>query len=253
MKEYFSHDFYARNDPKLKQISMTYGLEGIGLYWCVVEMLYEESGYLSETTIPAIAYDLRVTKETVDSLIDDFGLFVRDNGVFYSESILERLNVRNEKTEKAKKSAAARWEKSDSDANAMRTQCERNAIKEKKRKENKNTLSGERVNVCANAHEDPPTPIKKEYGKHGNVLLTDEEYADVKAKCPAYLDVFSKKLLKGYKFDDHYPILVQWAKEKGAYCEKSEVSGFDTDEFFNKAVKKAKRKRANDNNIQNTG
>ena len=36
-------------------------------------------------------------------------------------------------------------------------------------------------------------------------------------------------------------------------CEKAEVSGFDTDEFFNSAVKKAKRKRANDNNVQNTG
>lgn len=116
----------------------------------------------------------------------------------------------------------------------------------KKEKENKkenkniNTLSNERVD--AHAREDLPT--KQAYGKFGNVLLTDEEYADVKAKCPAFIDVFSDKLFKkGYKFDNHYEIILQWAKEKGMVKE-SRCGGYDTDEFFQKAVERTKRRRA---------
>jgi len=46
MKEYFSHDYNARNDTKLVKVFMKYQLKGIGAYWCIIEMLYEEGGYL---------------------------------------------------------------------------------------------------------------------------------------------------------------------------------------------------------------
>lgn len=89
----------------------------------------------------------------------------------------------------------------------------------------------------------PPREEKKGYGKHGNVYLTDVEYSDVRSKCPDYLDVFSDKLKKkGYSFDNHYEIIMQWASEKG-YIKEPRCSGFDSNEFFDKAVAKTKRRR----------
>lgn len=133
MSEYFSHDYNARNDLNMKKLFMGEGLSGIGLYWCLVEMLYEKNGYIDLDYIPIIAFDLRTTEETVHRVIDNYELFCKNDTHFFSNSVLKRLEMRNEKSEKAKISANARW----NNANAMRTHSESNAIKENKIKENK--------------------------------------------------------------------------------------------------------------------
>lgn len=150
MIEYFSHDYNARNDLNLKKLLMGEGLSGIGLYWCLVEMLYENDGYINLEDIPTIAFDLRTSVLKINNLINKYNLFCKNDFQFFSNSVLERMNARNEKSEKAKKSAEERWKKEEN-ANAMRTQCERNtnamrvksecnAIKEKESKENKSKL-----------------------------------------------------------------------------------------------------------------
>ena len=133
MSEYFSHDYNARNDLNMKKLFMGEGLSGIGLYWCLVEMLYEKNGYIDLEYIPIIAFDLRTTEEQVNNVIDKYNLFCKNDTHFFSNSVLKRLDLRNEKSEKAKKSANARW----NNANAMRTHNDSNAIKEKESKVNK--------------------------------------------------------------------------------------------------------------------
>ena len=125
MKEYFSHDYNARNDIKLKKLFMQLGLQGIGLYWCLVEMLYEKGGYVELDYIPIIAFDLRIDESIINSVIDEFDLFEKNETHFYSESIIKRLQIRQDKSEKAKNSANARWSKYDSNTNEMQTQCKR--------------------------------------------------------------------------------------------------------------------------------
>ena len=127
MIEYFSHDYNARNDIKLKKLFMKEGLQGIGLYWCLVEMLYEKGGRVELEYIPIIAFDLRTEEDFVRRIINDYELFERDDIFFYSPSILKRLQIRQDKSEKAKSSANARWNKSDCNADEIQTQCERNA------------------------------------------------------------------------------------------------------------------------------
>lgn len=137
MKEtfYFSHDFNARNDWKLVKVMMKHWVSGIGIYWCMVEMLYEEWWSLMLSECERIAFELRTSCEIVQSIIDDFDLFRNDGNVFFSKSVLERINRRNEKSEKARISAEKRWKDKWVDANALRTQSECNAIKERKGKE----------------------------------------------------------------------------------------------------------------------
>lgn len=140
---YFSHDYNARTDSKIKELIRNHGMKAYGIYWSIVEDLYNNANAL-KTNYEGIAYDLRESVEVVKSVINDFDLFVMDGDSFGSESVERRLNKRNEKTIKARESASYRWKKQrenanvpKSDANALQTESEGNAIKEIKEKDSK--------------------------------------------------------------------------------------------------------------------
>lgn len=134
---YFSHDFNARSDRKMINLLMACGIEGVGIYWCIVEMLYEEGGYLMRTECERIAFELRTDTDRINKVINS-SLFCRDEEKFWSESILKRLDIRKEKSEKARESANYKW----GNANGMRSHSDGNAIKERKEKENKEKNRG---------------------------------------------------------------------------------------------------------------
>ena len=136
---YFSHDYNARSDDKIKLLIRKHGMIGYGVFWAIVEDLYNNANAL-RLDCEGIAYDLHVDVKIVENIIFDFELFVIENNFFGSLSVERRLNERNEKSEKARKSALNRWNKTKDDANAMRTQCEGYAIKERKGKEIKERI-----------------------------------------------------------------------------------------------------------------
>ena len=138
MKEYFSHDMNARGDIKIKQLIRSHGYTGYGVFWAIVEDLYVNANALP-TDYEGIAYELRQDSNLIESVINDFGLFTVSDGTFSSESVSRRLELMNAKSAKARESALKRWK----DANAKRTQCDSNALKEinivNKPKESKET------------------------------------------------------------------------------------------------------------------
>lgn len=69
-KEYFSHDYNARSDPKLRKLLMKEGIEGIGVYWCIIEMLYEQEGILPLSECEAIAFELHTQCERMRLIRD---------------------------------------------------------------------------------------------------------------------------------------------------------------------------------------
>jgi hypothetical protein len=108
MKEYFSHDYHARADEKIIKMLKNMGPAGYGIYWMLVEMIYEGGGSISKD-YELIAYDLRVPVDRIKMMCEDFGLFnERDNRIF-SKSVERRLEERAEKSVKAKKSVMKRW------------------------------------------------------------------------------------------------------------------------------------------------
>lgn len=148
MTEYFRHDYNARNEIKLKRVFMKHGMAGIGLYWCIIEMLYENDGYIKKDQIPVLAFDWRVDEELINDIIENYGLFESDESAFFSNGVLKRLEERQSKSDKARASASVRWnsnrnatmvqEQSERNANAMRTQCNSNArIEENRIEENR--------------------------------------------------------------------------------------------------------------------
>jgi hypothetical protein len=129
---YFSHDYNARTDSKIKRLISRHGMAGYGIYWAIVEDLYQNANALP-TDYESIAFDVRSDAATVKSIVNDFELFAIDGKVFGSMSVQRRLDEREEKSQKARDSARKRWQ---SDANALRTDSEGNAIKGKERKGN---------------------------------------------------------------------------------------------------------------------
>ena len=135
---YFSHDYNTRNDFKIKKMIMKLGYTAYGVYWALIEDLYNNDNKVI-FDLELLAYDFREDESMINSILNDFDLFTIDNGYLSSESIARRLELRDAKSDKAKESANKRWsKKSDSNANAMRnntTASKGNALKESKVKE----------------------------------------------------------------------------------------------------------------------
>lgn len=147
---YFSHDYNTRTDDKIKPLIRKHGMVGYGIFWAIVEDLYNNANAL-RLDYDGIAYDLRVDAEMVKSIINDFDLFSIEGGIFGSVSVQERLEVKNSKTVNARKSAFKRWGK-DADAMPMQSDgieniCEPNAIKERKRNKGKEIKERKEYNL----------------------------------------------------------------------------------------------------------
>lgn len=107
---YFTHDFNARTDPKIKRLLVRYNMIGYGIFWSIIEDLYNNTNVLP-TEYDSIAYDLHVDTDVVKSVVEDFGLFEIKDGFFHSKSVQRRLDDRKCKSQKAKDSIKKRWEK----------------------------------------------------------------------------------------------------------------------------------------------
>ena len=89
---YFSHDSNARNDVKIIKLRRQLGLEGYGLYWCLIEMLRDTPDYkLPIDAIDDIAFSLNITKEKVETVINNYELFVVDEQQFFSERLIRNM------------------------------------------------------------------------------------------------------------------------------------------------------------------
>ena len=180
---YFSHDYNPRADEKIKLLIRRHGILGYGVFWAIIEDLYNNANAL-RTDYEGIAFDLRIDTNIVKSVINDFDLFIIKDDFFGSLSVQRRLDDRREKSKKASNSANYRWSKSKDDANAMRTQCDSNAIKERKGKEIK-----ESKQITYNKVVD-------------EILISLKELFDEKYLTSDKTKVMFDKLLKTYSKDE---------------------------------------------------
>jgi len=168
--KYFLHDSSAFQDEKITELYMNFGYEGVGLFFTVLEKLS-----LQEKPIKTIVLkkQLNVGKklEKCWNFMESLDILSSNNGETFNKQLLnfsekymikkeknkERIanwrsnnekeknvtcykSVRNtpkDKISKVKVYIAETSKPKIENANAMRTQCERNAIKESKVKESK--------------------------------------------------------------------------------------------------------------------
>lgn len=101
---YFSHDSNALIDTKILNMRADYGLEGYGLYWAIIEMMRNEEDYkleLSKNTFRAIKTLTNPTtidiEKFINDCIEDYKLFKKEDGKFYSNSLLKRMEEKQRK------------------------------------------------------------------------------------------------------------------------------------------------------------
>lgn len=134
---YFSHDSNARNDQKCLKLRRVLGMEGYGIYWVLIEMLREATGYrLPMSSIPDISYETRVSEEKVQAVISQFDLFEIQDDNFFSMRLSRSMELMQARGEKYRKNALKRW-KNEENATAMQLHSNGYALKENKIKENK--------------------------------------------------------------------------------------------------------------------
>ena len=98
---YFRHDFNANQDIKIKTMRRSFGWEGYGWYWYILEtMRAEEGGMLPMVDIAGVlADDLRVDEERVKEYLNlciKLELFKHANGKLYSERLVADINHMHE-------------------------------------------------------------------------------------------------------------------------------------------------------------
>lgn len=133
---YFSHDYNTRNDIKIKHLLSKCGYEGYGIFWSLIEDLYNNTNVL-RLDYETLSFDLRCDEKLVKSIINDFDLFIIDGEIFGSHSVQRRLEERNSKSIKARESVLKRWNKIENNTNVLPTNNDSNTIKERKGKEKK--------------------------------------------------------------------------------------------------------------------
>jgi uncharacterized membrane protein len=137
---YFSHDANSQDDPKCMILIDQLGMEGYGIFWALIERLRAEKDYkLPLSTLPAFAKRWGTSKEKVETVVNNYDLFIIKKNYFFSLRLKKSMD---EKSESAKRSASIRW----NNATALRPHSNRNAtvmridaikVKENKEKESK--------------------------------------------------------------------------------------------------------------------
>jgi hypothetical protein len=229
---YFSHDYSARNDLKIKKLLQKYGYQGYGIYWALIEDLYMNNNSML-LDCECIAFDLRTTEKVISDIINEFGLFVVEGNTFYSESVKNRLEKRIEKSEKARFSASKRW----NNANASQTQSEGNAIKESKIKEikvNDIKLNDNNNNVTISKEIDIHKKNKHSFEK--SLIFDKKEFAN------AFPEWSKDKLLH------YYESALLYSQSKGAkYLNwASAIKNWDRTKPYNANGKSTHEQRKNE-------
>jgi len=97
------------------------GMEGYGIFWALVERLRNENEYKLPVSVCSIyAKRWGTSKEKVDAVVNNYGLFKIEDDYFFSERLIRSMDY---KSEKGKKAAAVRWK----NASAMQAHTISNA------------------------------------------------------------------------------------------------------------------------------
>ena len=129
--EYFPHDYNASGDENLEKLIMALGNKGCGIYWRIVEKLYQSRGHL-QFDLALLAYSLRDDADIINRVLTEFSLFYKKGKIFGSHSVDRRLSERAAKSEQAQQAALSRHH-----AGEERAQNGRIARKKEGRRENK--------------------------------------------------------------------------------------------------------------------
>ena len=135
-KTYFNHDSTARNDYRIVKMRSKLGMEGYGIFWAILEMLFTEENKLCVDDYDSLAFGLQCDPKLLKQIIEDFDLFIIEDNCFYSRRLNNQIEEINNKSNKAKENAKKRW----NNASAIQSHSDSNASKVKYSKVDKSKV-----------------------------------------------------------------------------------------------------------------
>ena len=266
---YFTHDYNARNDVKMQEMMMDMGCEGIGIYWCIVEMLYENGGKLPLAYTKNIAWSLHLdTNESdvvmqnscnvnanamqddanacanvmqkkscgnkVEKIIFNYDLFKNDGEFFWSESVLIRLEKRKSIVEKRKNAAAKRWKSNDKEVEQKQCTSNANAVQSEC---TSNAIKGKerkgkeiKINIKEREKEKPTRFFPPSLEEVKNYILEKNYEVDAEA----FVAFYSSKdwFIGKNKMRDWRAALVTWEKRKREQPANNKLNNIKINEIW---------------------
>jgi len=140
-KTYLQHQSNSFTDIKIIKMRSKLGIESYGIFWALLELLFNEENKLCIDDYSVLAFSLQCDADKLKSVIEDFDLFIIEDGCFYSRRLNNHIEEINNKSNKAKENASKRW----NNATAMQPHNDRNASKVNKSKVNKSKSIEERI------------------------------------------------------------------------------------------------------------
>lgn len=285
---YFPLDVDFASDPKVRTLRARHGAEGVMCYIYLLCAVFRE-GYAikyDDDLVCALSLDVGVPEEKVKELVAFFadrGLV--DADVLSKYNVLTSHGIQKRFQEIVRSRARTRkvtvvenlWilcgEEtedfvivSDTESffgnngvftckNSINTcknsvlTCNNPQIKEKKIKEKEIKENESMPTASDSPHMD--STERKSYGSYGNVWLNTAEfeklhemYSDADAKIERLGEYM---MTSGKTYASHYATIVHWAKEDAA--KEASTSSFDTDDFFEAALRRAQEQM----NLSNGG
>lgn len=109
MSEYINHKVSNRSEYVFRKLIERKGAAAYGVYWYILEELYESGGKMLFEEIESISKALCVRKDFVASVIKSFSLFQYDSESFWSNEVIEQIEKRQKLKDKRKEAANKRW------------------------------------------------------------------------------------------------------------------------------------------------
>ena len=122
-KTYFKHQSNSFTDIKIIKMRSKLGIQSYGIFWALLELLFNEENKLCIDDYSVLAFTLQCDPDILKQVIEDFDLFVIEDNCFYSKRLNNHIEEINNKSSKAKENANKRW----SNANAMQSHSNSNA------------------------------------------------------------------------------------------------------------------------------
>jgi hypothetical protein len=120
MPDSFTHNTNTLSNNLMLAVIRKYGMEGIGIYWTLLESLCNGGGKLELSSLDDISFAMHVTLEVVEDMVRTSGLFMMDDLSFWSDSLLTEIKEKEERgsrfVKRARKAASKRWEELSADS-----------------------------------------------------------------------------------------------------------------------------------------
>lgn len=207
---YFSHDANARNDFKMLKVRRNLGIEGYGIFFCLVEMLRDQKDFcLPLDSLVDIAYSLDTTEEKIHAVVHDYNLFEIGENSFYSSRLIESMEAYKSLSQKridaGRKGGKASVKQRLSKDEAKVNDCSSIKGKEKKGKEKKGKeIVKLKFRDFIFLSQDELVKLQDKFGIDGTSQRIDK-----------LNDYGHQKFKKFKEYTSHYHTILAWERNNG--------------------------------------